>query len=136
VIPGGPGTRKEVDNTLLIDSIRAVCNSCRYIFTICTGSALLAKTGLLNGKKATSNKRAFSWVTSVNPNVNWIKKARWTNDGKYYTSSGVSAGMDMTLGFLRDFYGTDFARKTAFEIEYTWMEDKDNDPFCEQQTPD
>jgi putative intracellular protease/amidase len=132
IVPGGPGTRKEIDNPLLIDGIRQLSNSAKYVFTICTGSALLAKTGLLNGKRATSNKRTFSWATSTNPNVNWIKHARWTTDGKYYTSSGVSAGMDMTLGFLSDIHGADFARKTAFEIEYRWMEDKDNDPFCDQ----
>jgi transcriptional regulator GlxA family with amidase domain len=61
--------------------------------------------------------------------VNWIKKARWTVDGKYYTSSGVSAGMDMTLGFIRDGYGIDLARKIAYEIEYTWQENKEVDEF-------
>ena len=64
--------------------------------------------------------------------VNWIKRARWTVDDKYYTSSGVSAGMDMTLGFLSDIHGIEFARKIAFEIEYNWTEQKDNDNFSNQ----
>src|ERR1019366_3452438 len=129
LIPGGFGTRKEVDNVLLIDKIKQISMLSNYILTVCTGSALLAKTGLLDGKKATSNKRAFNWVITQGKKVNWIKKARWTVDGKYYTSSGVSAGMDMTLGFLNDLHGIEFARKVAFEIEYYWQENKDEDNF-------
>lgn len=129
LIPGGIGTRKEVDNALLIDKIREVSNSSRYVLTVCTGSALLAKTGLLDHKKATSNKWAFSWVVANGTNVAWDKKARWVIDGKYYTSSGVSAGIDMSLGFLRDRYGIEFARRVAYEIEYNWIEDMNNDTF-------
>ncbi len=129
LIPGGMGTRKEVDNKLLIRQIIETADASNYVLTVCTGSALLAKTGLLDGRKATSNKRAFSWVESTGPNVLWDKKARWKVDEKYYTSSGVSAGMDMALGFLADRHGIEFARNIAFEIEYNWIEDKDNDSF-------
>jgi putative intracellular protease/amidase len=132
LIPGGHGTRKEIDNILLIDKIRQIADLSKYVLTVCTGSALLAKTGLLDGKKATSNKRAFAWVMTNGENVNWLKKSRWTVDDKYYTSSGVSAGMDMTLGFLSDLHGIEFARQVAFQIEYNWTEDKDNDNFCDQ----
>jgi transcriptional regulator GlxA family with amidase domain len=129
LIPGGMGTRKEVDNKLFIEQIKEIANSSSYVLTVCTGSALLARSGLLDGKQATSNKRAFSWVVSNGPKVDWDKKARWKVDGKYYTSSGVSAGMDMALGFLADRHGIDFARNVALEIEYNWIEDKDNDTF-------
>jgi putative intracellular protease/amidase len=129
LIPGGMGTRKEVDNEVLINLIKEISNSSDYVLTVCTGSALLAKSGLLDDKQATSNKRAFSWVVTNGPNVIWDKKARWKVDGKYYTSSGVSAGMDMALGFLADRHGVDFARNLALEIEYNWIEDKDNDTF-------
>ena len=131
LIPGGHGTRKEVSNIQLIDTIRQISELSTYVFTVCTGSALLAKTGLLDGRKATSNKRAFDWVISNGEKVNWIKHARWTDDGKYYTSSGVSAGMDMTLGFLNDIHGKEFAKNVAFQIEYTWQEDKDFDNFSD-----
>ncbi|MEP7228735.1 MAG: DJ-1/PfpI family protein [Ginsengibacter sp.] len=132
LIPGGYGTRKEIDNILLLDSIRKVAGFSKFVLTVCTGSALLAKTGLLDGRKATSNKRAFDWVITQGEKVNWIKKSRWTVDDKYYTSSGVSAGMDMTLGLLNDLHGIEFARQVAFQIEYNWIEDKDNDDFSDQ----
>ncbi len=117
---------------MLLDSIRKVAGFSKFVLTVCTGSALLAKTGLLDGRKATSNKRAFDWVITQGEKVNWIKKSRWTVDDKYYTSSGVSAGMDMTLGLLNDLHGTEFARQVAFQIEYNWIEDKDNDDFSDQ----
>jgi len=132
LIPGGPGTRKELDNVQLIETIKKISDISKYVLTVCTGSALLAKTGLLNGLKATSNKKAFDWVTKSNDAVEWIREARWTVDEKYYTSSGVSAGMDMSFGFLCDLFGVDFARKIAFEMEYQWQENKNTDHFYQQ----
>jgi len=85
---------------------------------------------LLDGKNATSNKKAFEWVKSINSNVNWIKKARWVVDGKYYTSSGVSAGMDMTLGFIRDCFDEQTAIEIANHIEYIWNSDCSKDLFA------
>ncbi len=132
LIPGGHGTRKEVNNSLLVGTIKQIAELSNYVFTVCTGSALLAKTGLLDNRVATSNKRAFDWVISNGENVKWVRKARWTVDDKYYTSSGVSAGMDMTLGFLKDTHGEAFAKTVAYQIEYNWQEDKETDNFLEQ----
>lgn len=129
LIPGGLGTRKEVGHEALISKIKALSTSSTYTLTVCTGSALLAKTGQLNGRAATSNKRAYDWAVSQGDKVNWVRKARWTVDGKFYTSAGISAGMDMTLGFISDVHGIDLARKIAYEIEYTWQENKDVDNF-------
>jgi putative intracellular protease/amidase len=128
LIPGGAGTRKLVDDVYFIDTIRTLSQKAQYVLTVCTGSALLAKTGLLQGRRATSNKLAFDWVCGSGSDVHWVKRARWTNDDKYYTSSGVSAGMDMTLGFVHDLHGNDTARDLCRQIEYIWNEDKDNDP--------
>lgn len=132
IIPGGYGTRTEINNLQLIDDIKTVSSLSKYVLTVCTGSSLLAKTGLLDKRRATSNKKAFDWVASNGKNVNWMKQARWTVDGKFYTSAGVSAGIDMTFGFLSDLHGIELARKLAFEIEYQWLEDKDLDNFHNQ----
>lgn len=130
LIPGGKGTRTEVDNFLLTDALTKLAVEARYVLTVCTGSALLATTHLMDGKIATSNKRAFEWVQSVRPQVEWKRKARWTNQGKYYTSSGISAGMDMALGFLSDILNLEVAERIAREMEYNWNSDKENDPFA------
>jgi len=132
LIPGGMGTRKEIHNLELLDNIKQICKLSKFVLTVCTGSALLAKTGLLDNRIATSNKRAYDWVITNGEKVKWVKCARWTVDGRFYTSSGVSAGMDMTLGFLQDMHGLEFARKVAFQVEYTWKEDKSKDDFCNQ----
>jgi len=100
LIPGGPGTRPEVDNPVLIDWIKAMTPKAALTMTVCTGSALLARTGLIDGKRATSNKAAFKWVMEQGPKVDWIKQARWCEDGAIMTSSGVSAGMDMALAAI------------------------------------
>jgi transcriptional regulator GlxA family with amidase domain len=133
LIPGGYGTRVEVNNSRLIDAIREIAERSRYVLTVCTGTALLARTGLLDGRKATSNKRAFDWVCSTGDKVHWIRQARWIVDGKFYTSSGVSAGMDMTLGFLSDLHGLEFARDVAAQIEFNWQEDHEKDDFAIQR---
>jgi putative intracellular protease/amidase len=136
LIPGGWGTRPLVNDASFIEVIRNLAEKSQFVLTVCTGSALLAKTGLLSGKNATTNKRAFDWVMKQDESVCWKRQARWVVDDKFYSSSGVSAGMDMALGFIGDFHGLDFARKLAYRIEYTWQEAKDVDPFWEQENLD
>lgn len=130
LIPGGMGTRTLVNDKEFIEQIKSLSEKARYVLTVCTGSALLAKTNLLDGLKATSNKRAFEWACSNGTEVNWVKQARWVNDDKYYTSSGVSAGIDMTLGFIRDIHGLKTAQKIADHIEYIWNANQNKDPFA------
>jgi putative intracellular protease/amidase len=130
LIPGGMGTRALVQDAGAVAEVRKLCESARYVLTVCTGSALLARTGLLDGRRATTNKIAFGWASSQGERVQWIKRARWVVDGKYYTSSGVSAGIDMALGFVEDRHGKKTALKAARQIEYLWNGDKENDPFA------
>ena len=128
LVPGGIGTRRLVGDGAYLQRLKAAAERSAHVLTVCTGSALLAATGLLDGLEATSNKRAFDWVVSVRPGV-WVPRARWVVDGKYYTSSGVSAGMDMALGFLEDRLGRERAEEAARRIEYLWNADGSEDPF-------
>lgn len=130
LIPGGFGTRSEVHNERLIEVLKVLTLKAKLVLTVCTGSGLLAKTGLLKGIKATSNKMAFDWAVEQDTDVNWIRKARWVRDGKFFSSSGVSAGIDMTLGFVSDIISIEVAEKIANGIEYIWNKDKNNDPFA------
>jgi putative intracellular protease/amidase len=130
-IPGGMGARVLVKNNAFIDQLKSLYDGAEYILTVCTGSILFSKTGLLDKKNATSNKRVFAWTSAESPDVNWIKKARWVRDGNIYTSSGISSGIDMTLGFVSDLLGYDIAKQQSIEIEYDWKEDPAYDPFSE-----
>ena len=130
VIPGGRGTRTLVKDDTFLNRLSEFVQNAGYVLSICTGSALLAKAGALDGLKATSNKKALEWVISVSDQVDWIRHARWVRDGKFYTSSGVSAGMDMALGFVGDLYGMQKAKQIADDIEYIWNRDQNADPFA------
>lgn len=130
LIPGGQGTRREIDNAHLIECLACHARASNFVATVCTGSALLARTGLLDGRKATSNKAAFAWVKQQGPNVIWQDCARWVVDGKFWTSSGVSAGMDMALGMIAALEGADKAEHAAIHAEYLWNRDAHDDPFA------
>jgi len=130
LLPGGPGTRREVNNKALGDWLRGQAGAAELITSVCTGSAILAAAGLLDGKRATTNKNAFTWATSFGPNVDWLCQARWTEDEKFFTSSGVSAGMDMSLAVIARLFGEEMAEQVAVWAEYDWHRDPDWDPFA------
>jgi putative intracellular protease/amidase len=130
LIPGGVGARALVNDDGFVQTLKALAEKSLWCLTVCTGSALLASTGLLDGRQATSNKLVFTWVTTTGTSVLWQKQARWVVDGKYYTSSGVTAGIDMSLGFVADRFTHDKAIEIANYIEYEWQEDKTLDPFA------
>ncbi len=130
MVPGGTGTRTELNNQVFLDFIRKQNENTQLTTSVCTGSALLAKAGLLKGHKATSNKNFFSLATQQDPSVDWQGKARWVEDGKFITSSGVSAGTDMALGLVARLYGKERASLLAHSLEYEWNDDPTNDPFA------
>ena len=130
LIPGGQGTRREVENAHLIDCLACHARASSIVATVCTGAALLARTGLLDGCKATSNKAALAWVKQQGPYVDWQDRARWVVDGKYWTSSGVSAGMDMALGLIAALDGTAKADEVAVHAEYHWSRNPHDDSFA------
>jgi transcriptional regulator GlxA family with amidase domain len=130
MIPGGMGTRREVDNAPFVGAFKALAEATPHVASICTGSAVLARTGLLDGISATTNKRSFQWVASQGPNVQWVAQARWVEDGKYFTSSGVSAGTDMALALIAKLFGHDVALQVAGVAEYEWNSDWRHDPFA------
>lgn len=130
MVPGGIGTTTQLDNPAYLDFLRLQDKTTDFTTSVCTGSALLAKAGLLKGRRATSNKLFFSLATSQDASVTWVKQARWVEDGKMITSSGVSAGTDMALGLVSRIHGKDRARALARSLEYQWNEDANVDPFA------
>lgn len=129
LVPGGFGSLSELKNPAMLDFLRARGEKAEIVMSVCTGSQILAHAGLLDGRKATSNKQFFTMATSATPKVNWIKQARWVDDGNRVTSSGVSAGIDMSLHVVERLFGTETAERVANGTEYQWHRDADNDPF-------
>ena len=130
LVPGGRGTRREVDNPATLAWLAKVSRDAELLLGVCTGSALLARAGLLDGRRATTNKAAFDWVATQGPKVKWVKKARWVEDGGTFTSSGVSAGTDMSLAVIARLLGPETADEVAVWAEYDWHRDPDWDPFA------
>ena len=130
-VPGGRGTPVEKTNTAIDAWLIEAAGNAKLVMAVCTGGALLAKVGLLDGLKATTNKQDFRWTLPFGPNVNWVPKARWVEDGKFFTSSGVSAGIDMSLAMIAQEFGAETAEKIARESEYEWHRDPNWDPFAE-----
>ncbi|KAJ5895213.1 hypothetical protein N7495_006904 [Penicillium taxi] len=132
IVPGGFGTRGSspiVEE--VVSFIREVYPSLKYLITICTGAGLAARAGVLDGKRATTNKMAFNEMKSLGTDVMWVSHARWVVDGSIWTSAGVSAGIDVTLAWVGDVFGEDKAKKIAGYMEYDWHRDASWDPFAE-----
>lgn len=122
VVPGGWGTRKEINNEKLLNWIRARASEVETLSSVCTGSVLLGKAGLLDGRRATTHWRALSWMREVLPQV--IVEDSWhvVVDDNIYTSAGISAGIDMALRIVGNHYGDEIAQATARQMEYAFLE--------------
>jgi transcriptional regulator GlxA family with amidase domain len=129
LVPGGIGTFTELDNDAMLAFLRTRATSAQITMSVCTGSALLAKAGILDGHRATSNKQVFSLATAQSDKVDWVTAARWVDDGAVVTSSGVSAGMDMALAVIARLFGAETADAISIGTEYTQHRDPNNDPF-------
>ncbi|CAE6467403.1 unnamed protein product [Rhizoctonia solani] len=130
LIPGGSVTPTTMSKPLA-EFIRAQVPGAKYVLTVCTGSWLLASLGLLDGKRATSNKFFFNEIRkTASSTVQWVAKARWVVDGNIWTSSGVTAGQDMAYEFLTTVAGAEFATtaKNLMELRAT---SADDDEFAE-----
>ncbi len=130
LIPGGSSALSESEDEELMQWVKDVSANAERVMAVCTGTVLLGMTGLLDGRKATTNKLDFTKTVHLAPNVEWVKEARWVEDGKFFTSSGVSAGMDMALAVMADLFGIGIADKIARGCEYEWHKDASRDPFA------
>ena len=116
LVPGGQGTRKEVDNPAIIKFIADQASNCKAVLSVCTGSFLLERAGLLHGKKATTHWGSLERMRALGTVE--VVEERYVNDGKVWTSAGVSAGIDLTLAFIASFAGEETAGKVQFYAEY------------------
>lgn len=130
MVPGGAGTRSLVDDAGFVSWLAGWAAQAEVVSSVCTGSGALARAGLLDGYRATSNKRDFAFAVSQGPRVEWVRKARWVADRDRWTSSGVAAGMDMALALVAHLVGEDTAVTLANAVELEWHRDASWDPFA------
>lgn len=130
LVPGGEGAFEILKDAETLAFLRARAASAEITMSVCNGASVLAAAGLLDGRRATTNKRFWNASTAPGPKVQWVRKARWVDEGTLVTSSGVSAGLDMTLHVIGRLFGIRRAERLAAAIEYEWHRDADRDPFA------
>jgi transcriptional regulator GlxA family with amidase domain len=117
LVPGGIGTRREEENPVLLEWLRAVGTKATWVTSVCTGAALLAAAGLARGKRVTTH---WSYLDTLRQrdDLTVLEHRRYVRDGNVVTSAGVSAGIDMALWLVGEIHGPDFARTVQHWIEY------------------
>jgi transcriptional regulator GlxA family with amidase domain len=116
VVPGGQGTRRQVDNASLIAFIAEQARQCRAVLSVCTGSFLLHRAGLLKSKRATTHWNSLDRLRALGDVV--VVEERFVQDGNIWSCAGVSAGMDMMLAFVASYAGEEAAARTQAAAEY------------------
>lgn len=149
MVPGGMGVRpilKSVDPSIqqnvtrpdaalteLVAWLKEMDKRVTIMSSVCTGAAILAYSGLLDGRPATSNHEAFPWVTPFGPKVLWNNVSRWVDDGKYVSSAGVAAGTDMAFHLVSRLAGRAVAETAARSAEYDWHRNPEQPIYFPQQ---
>lgn len=122
LVPGGLGTRKEMNNSLLIDWIRETTDSSELVLSVCTGALLLGKAGLLDGLDVTTHHVAYDLLREIVPSGTIHEDRRFVDSGKIITSAGIAAGIDMSLHVVERLLGEEAAAATAWHMEYPWKQ--------------
>jgi transcriptional regulator GlxA family with amidase domain len=123
VVPGGWGTRKEIENQRLLTWIAERAQQVETLTSVCTGAMLLAQVGLLDGRRATTHWRSLDRMRESFPAVTVEDKLHVVEDGHVLTSAGISAGIDMALRRVARSFGEGVGRATARHMEYPFPDD-------------
>lgn len=115
LVPGGPGQAAMMDDGPVHEWLRAVDATSAWTASVCTGSLILAAAGLLKGRRATSNWQALERLRACGVDV---VRERYAIDGKYATSAGVTAGMDLALRLAAEIAGEQVAQAIQLGLEY------------------
>ncbi|KAM6514405.1 hypothetical protein FALCPG4_015551 [Fusarium falciforme] len=105
LLVGGPNPINFKLHPKHADFIRKHVAAGKLLFTNCTGAAVVASTGVLDGKNATINNIAFQLMKQIYPNVKWANDKKWVMDGNIWTSGGAVSGIDMFSYWIRENYG-------------------------------
>jgi transcriptional regulator GlxA family with amidase domain len=122
LVPGGMGTRKEIGNSRLLGWIEERAYQAGTIASVCTGSMLLGKAGILKGRRATTHWAMLGWMRDSFPDTLVESGLHVVEDGNIFTSAGISAGIDCALLIVARYFGEEVARATARRMEYPYPE--------------
>ncbi|KAM0245695.1 hypothetical protein ACHAP5_005179 [Fusarium lateritium] len=127
IVPGGGGARNP--NLQAVTAyIAKMYPKVKILMTICTGAGVAARAGVLDGHMATTNKNAWATMKDMGPKVNWVSPARYVVDGKIWSSSGVTSGLDLIFAFISTFWGKEQSERIAGMTEHVPRAATD-DPF-------
>ena len=121
VVPGGWGTRREVDNPRAIEWVAKQASGAKLVTSVCTGSFLLGRAGLLAGKRATTHWASLDRMRAALPGVTVEDGLHWVEDGNVLTSAGIAAGIELAV-VVAKLFGEAVARATARHMEYPFPE--------------
>lgn len=111
---------EELGKPSVINWISTVSKSATIVASVCTGAFLIAQAGLLVNLKVTTHWEDIKDLQESYPDLTVIDNQRWVDEGKFVTSGGISAGIDMSLHLVSKLTGTKLAAKTAKQMEYEW----------------
>jgi putative intracellular protease/amidase/YHS domain-containing protein len=120
----------------VLEWIRKSTKNTDVTMSVCTGAFVLAKTGLLSGKTATTFHAAFRPFAAQFPDIHLKRGARFVEDGNLATAGGLSSGIDLALRVVERYYGREIAQKTAYDMEYQgqgWMNPDSNQLYAEER---
>jgi transcriptional regulator GlxA family with amidase domain len=118
LVPGGQGTRREVDNPVLLDWLAKTAARCQWVTSVCTGSLLLHASGLAAGRRITTHWAFVEALRGRAPDATVLEGVRYVRDGNLVTAAGVSAGIDMSLWLVGQIWSVDRARATQRFMQY------------------
>jgi transcriptional regulator GlxA family with amidase domain len=118
LVPGGQGTRREVDNPALLDWLAKAGSRCQWVTSVCTGSLLLHASGLAAGRRITTHWAFVEALRGRAPDASVLERVRYVRDGNVVTAAGVSAGIDMALWLVGQIWDVERARQTQRFMQY------------------
>jgi putative intracellular protease/amidase/YHS domain-containing protein len=121
------------DTDAMLQWIRKSAQNTDVTMSVCTGAFVLAATGLLNGKAATTHHTAYAELEMHFPDVQVKRGARFVEEGNLATAGGLTSGMDLALRVIGRYFGAEAIQRTAFQLEYQgqgWMDANSNSIFA------
>jgi len=118
LIPGGQGSRVVIEDAAIMEWISNIAPACEWVTSVCTGAFVLAKAGLLDGRRAATHWAAFDEFERLGLKGTLVPDVRYVRDGNVVTSAGVSAGIDMSLWLVGQWFDPQMARDVARAMQY------------------